>query len=138
VKKLQKTSRKCRENKNEPTFPELGDTPPKFLDEVGREEWTRMLPMLKSSKVIQATDAVALAAYCQAYSRWVMANKKAKSSMIITAPNGVLQAHPAVGVSERAAKEMKVWMVELGITPAARSRVKTGETEKAPNEWENL
>ena len=69
-------------------------------------------------------DRAALAAYCQAYGRWVEAEQKlAETPTLIKAPSGYIQQSPWLSVANKQMELMGRCMAELGITPASRSRI---------------
>ena len=73
-------------------------------------------------------DRAALAAYCQAWGRWVEAEEKLRTTpLLIRTPSGYVQQSPWLSVANRQLEIMGRYMAELGITPAARSRVKAFE-----------
>ena len=70
-------------------------------------------------------DRPALAAYCQAWERWVEAEKHiSDDGMTEVSPNGYLMQSPYVGIANRAMDQMRKFLIEFGMTPAARSRVR--------------
>lgn len=124
MKKLSGTLRKHRTNPNEPTYPELGAEPPAFLDQAGRDEWSRLFPMLTDRGLLTAGDAAAFSGYCGQYSIWTAAMEAVKrEGLVITLPNGVLAQNPNLAIATKASKEMRAFLVEFGLTPASRSRV---------------
>ena len=69
-------------------------------------------------------DRAALAAYCQAYGRWVEAEERLRETpMLFKTPSGYVQQSPWLGIVNKQLELMGRFMVELGMTPAARSRV---------------
>jgi P27 family predicted phage terminase small subunit len=74
--------------------------------------------------VLTLVDRAALAAYCQAYGRWVEAEEKLKETpVMLKTPSGYVQQSPWLSVSNKQLELMGRYMAELGITPASRSRV---------------
>ena len=49
---------------------------PDHLDHVARKEWRRLATPLHTAGLLTLADRAALAAYCQAWSRWVEAEQK--------------------------------------------------------------
>ena len=69
-------------------------------------------------------DRAVLAAYCQAYGRWVEAERKLQETpQIFKTPSGYVQQSPWLGIVHKQLELMGRYMAELGMTPAARSRV---------------
>ena len=69
-------------------------------------------------------DRAVLAAYCQAYGRWVEAEDKLRETpMLFKTPSGYVQQSPWLGIINKQLELMGRYMNELGMTPASRSRV---------------
>jgi P27 family predicted phage terminase small subunit len=74
--------------------------------------------------VLANTDRAALAAYAQCYGRWVEAEEKLRETpMLLKTPSGYVQQSPWLGIVNKQLELMGRFMVELGMTPAARSRL---------------
>jgi hypothetical protein len=66
-----------------------------------------------------------LAAYCQAWGRWVEAEEKLRETpTMVRTPSGYVQQNPWLPVANKQLEIMSRYMAELGLTPASRSRVK--------------
>jgi P27 family predicted phage terminase small subunit len=91
---------------------------------VAKAEWRRVARTLHAMGVLTTIDRAALAAYCQAYARWVEAEEKLKESpTLYKTPSGYVQQSPWLGIANKQLELMGRYMTELGMTPAARSRV---------------
>lgn len=101
--------------------------PPAHLLPEAKKEWRRITPHLEKGRVISEVDRAALAAYCQAYARWVEVEKKIKelgeSGLIEKTPNDYKQMSVWLQISNRAVDQMHKFMTEFGMTPSSRSRV---------------
>lgn len=117
-----------RINADEPKALPGRPKPPKYLDAVALEEWHEILPDIERTGILSIVDGRALALYCESYSRMVAARKEIESIGVITATDSeFVRVNPAVGVAERASAHMLRCLSEFGLTPAARSRVKTNQ-----------
>lgn len=101
---------------------------PIWLDDEAKVEWKRILKLLeKEEKDFTQKDVKALEGYCSCYSKWknceILLEKKGYT---FTTPNGYEQQRPEVSIANKAQESMRAWMRELGITPAARSRMLKG------------
>ncbi|MAQ83678.1 MAG: phage terminase small subunit P27 family [Maritimibacter sp.] len=97
---------------------------PAHLCPVAQREWRRLAKPLHDMGVLYTTDRAALAAYCQAYARWVEAEQKLKETpILLKTPSGYVQQSPWLSVSNKQLELMGRFMAELGLTPAARRRV---------------
>jgi P27 family predicted phage terminase small subunit len=97
---------------------------PPHLDEEARAEWGRIEKELLLLGLLTNLDRAALAAYCQAWSRWVDAETKLQQfGTVIKAPSGYPIQSPYVTIANQAAKQMREFLVEFGLTPSSRTRV---------------
>jgi P27 family predicted phage terminase small subunit len=100
--------------------------PPAHLSKEARGHWFRMAPELAKMRVLTMADREGLAILCDAWARYVMAEKAVeKHGLLIKSPSGYPIQNPALAIRNQAAKEMRGWLNEFGLTPAARTRVKT-------------
>lgn len=101
-------------------------TCPKWFDEYSTEEWKRILKLLKAEdRDFTDKDVKALEGYCVNYSKWKRCEQtllKEGMSMVVN-EEGYEQQRPEVSIANKAQQEMRSWMKELGITPAARARM---------------
>ena len=81
-------------------------------------------------------DTAAFAAYCDAYSRWRTAvesvarmagRDELMHGLLIKTMDGNARINPLVRVVGKAAEDMVRFASEFGLTPAARSRIATGQ-----------
>lgn len=99
---------------------------PGHLDAVARKEWRRLANPLFEAGLLTLADRAALAAYAQAYSRWVEAEEQlVRTPKLIRAPSGYAQQSPWIGIANKQMELMGRYMSELGLTPAARTRLGT-------------
>lgn len=115
---------------DEPKPPPIAPDCPDHLDGEAKREWDRIAPELEALGLLTYIDKSALAAYCQAWSRWVNAEELLKKHGVLAkSPNGYLMQSPLLAIANRAMEQMKSYLTEFGMTPASRTRVKT---EKPP------
>jgi P27 family predicted phage terminase small subunit len=96
-------------------------------------EWHRLAQVLNDMGVLTIVDRAALAAYCQSYGRWVEAEEKlAESPMLFKTPSGYPQQSPWLSIANKQMELMARYMAELGLTPAARSRIVARADPVAP------
>lgn len=133
LKVVQGNPGKRQLNQDEPqpdrsTIPE----PPDHLNAEAREEWDRAAMQLWHMGVLSHADRATLAAYCQAYGRWVQAERaiaemakrddKTHGLMIRTSKGTAVQ-NPLVGTANKAKADMMRYAAEFGLTPSARTRL---------------
>ena len=114
-------------NPNEPTVStDLPDCPP-IVKGDARKEWMRLVPELHRAGLLTRVDGVAFAAYCKTYARWVKAEKALESEdTIVVRATGAPMVNPAVMLVQKLLDQMLKYLVEFGMTPSSRSRIKAG------------
>ncbi len=86
--------------------------------------------------VITIVDRAVLAAYCQAYGRWVEAEPKLKETLLLfKTPSGYVQQSPWLNVANRQIELMGRYMAEIGLTPASRSRIASTTLWPTTRRW---
>lgn len=120
----------------------ISAAPPAHLSTEARVEWRRVSKILGAVGLLTGADRAALAAYCQAYGRWVQAEKalarmaerdEVTHGIIIKTSNGNAVQSPLVGAANRAMELMLKAATEFGMTPAARTRVEGGDALTPPS-----
>jgi len=126
VHKLHGNPGRRKRNQREPKPEVVVPDPPAHLEGDALEEWDRVVPELRALGLISAIDRNSLAAYCQAYARWVEAEAKLKQyGQIVKSPAGYPMQSPYLGIANTALKFMRDFATEFGMTPSSRSRVST-------------
>lgn len=111
-------------NRHEPKPPSALPTCPSHLNPTGKAEWKRLIHALDRLGMITDLDRSALAAYCQAYGKWVEAERKARETPpLIRTPAGYIQPSPWLGIANKNLELMHKFMTELGLSPSSRTRV---------------
>ena len=125
-------------NDREPAPPPEIPACPEFLDTAAREEWDRTSLILANMGLLTLADRSALAAYCVAYSRWVQAEQQvARFGTIVKSPEkGFPMKSPYLTVADQALETMRKLMVEFGLTPSSRSRIRVPEGGRAADEFD--
>ena len=107
---------------------------PRHLSVEAKREWRRMGGELARMGVVTVVDRAALAAYCQAWSRWVDAEGQvARLGTIVKTANGNLIQNPYLAVANRAMEQMAKLATEFGMTPSSRSRVQVQQADAGPS-----
>lgn len=111
---------------------------PDWLDEEAKAEWERVVPELEQMGLLSPADRAALAAYCTAWSRWKQAEEMVrKFGTIVKSPEkGFPMKSPYLTVADQALETMRKLMVEFGLTPSSRSRIKVPNTGGAGDEFD--
>ena len=117
-------SRRARHRREPEVKPRI-PTCPLELDEVARAEWERITRELHRARVITRLDRAALAAYCSAWSRFIQAQQELqKSGPVVKSPSGYPILNPWLSVLNASIKQMTTLLSELGLSPAARTRIR--------------
>jgi P27 family predicted phage terminase small subunit len=120
----------------EPQPPASQPTCPAHLSPTAKAEWKRLARMLNQIGVLTQADRAVLAAYCQAYGRWVEAERKLKETPpLLKTPAGYVQQSPWLSIANKQIELMTRLMAEIGLTPSARSRLAV-QVSLRPKPWE--
>ena len=104
--------------------------PPPELSDDAKVEWGRVSGELYCVGLLTKIDRATLAAYCQAYGRWMEAERaltamksNAFGGMLLKTGNGGVMVNPLLKVAERAMNDMVRIAAEFGMSPSSRSRI---------------
>src|SRR6185312_10311163 len=99
-------------------------TCPAQLCPSAKAEWKRLTRQLSALGIVTVLDRAVMAGYCQAYGRWVEAERKLKETpAILKMPSGYIQQNPWLTISNKQLELMHKYMCELGLSPVSRTRV---------------
>jgi len=120
-------------NEREPLMLQGLPEPPEWLDAEARAEWDRIVPELAEMGLLSRADRPALTAYCTAWSRWVEAEAMVKKlGTIVKSPEkGFPMKSPYLSIADQSLETMRKLMVEFGLTPSSRSRIKVPGNDAA-------
>jgi P27 family predicted phage terminase small subunit len=86
--------------------------------------------------LLSTADVLPLAVYCSAYARWRTAEEaltRVGAELVIKTRTGMRQ-NPLVRIARAAADQMLSCAAQLGLTPAARSRIAAGVNPPEPSD----
>ena len=137
IKEMKGTLQNCRENKDAPKPGRASILePPAHLNEIAAAEYARKAELLDRLGVFKEGDDVALAAYADAYARWVHAVELYnKTGPLVKDKKGNPARNPIAYAINNAVDTMYRFLTEFGLTPASRTRIKV-DTKPSENEWE--
>lgn len=141
VKKLAGNPGKRRLNATEPHPPVPAGTPyaPRFLNAEASAEWRRLVGILIDLGLYTEVDRAALAMYCQAWGRWVVAEKAvAKDGEILKSDEGGQYQNPWRYAANKAQDQMRKMLAEFGLTPSSRARLSAPAAPDEPTLAEQL
>ena len=114
----------AKHNPSEPMPEPRVPTCPAHLCPSAKAEWKRLARMLFTLRIMTELDRSALAAYCQAYGRWVEAERKLQDTpMLLKLPSGYVQQNPWLTIANKQLELMHKYLSEFGLSPVSRSRV---------------
>lgn len=125
-------------NDAEPQFGNDMPECPRHLTGEAKREWFRVITELHQAGLLKTVDRGALAGYCQTWARWVASEQALKKEeLVLETEKGYRYQNPRIGIANAALDEMRKFMVEFGMTPASRSRVRVQKPEEADpfEEW---
>ena len=139
IKKLRNTLRNFRENHDAPQPPRSSNLePPSYLGALASAEYIRKAELLHKMGVFCEGDDVALAAYAEAYARWVNAVKTLKrTGPLIEGSDGVIVRNPILMVLNSSMEQMHKFLTEFGLTPVSRTRIKV-DSQNKDTEWSDF
>ncbi len=111
---------------------------PGFLNADGVAEWDRISGELAGMGLLSGLDRGGLAAVCQAYGRWVQAEralalmKNDANGLVISTKAGNMIQNPLVGIANKAMSDYMRFAAEFGMTPSSRTRIAVGNGDDDP------
>jgi P27 family predicted phage terminase small subunit len=115
-----------RLNPAEPA-PARGDgppEPPESLCPEAQAKWRRLAPDLWAKGVLTPWDTEILAAYCDLAYQVERIREKLKSGLVVRGRRDGLVTSPTWRIYREALGLLRLYAVELGLTPAARSQIR--------------
>jgi P27 family predicted phage terminase small subunit len=147
LKKLGGNAGKRQLNEKEPDPPKGEPEMPPNLGKLAAAEWKSIVALLQPLGMLSSIDGKALAAYCHAFEQWVRADKEVSArGIIVEEPilnkegdevGTKIKRNPADIASQSWLKVMKSYLIEFGMTPSSRTRLrveKPADEEKDPFE----
>jgi P27 family predicted phage terminase small subunit len=115
-------------NLQEAKPPAVIPDPPDMLSEEALKEWDRVTPLLAEVGLITKLDRAVIAAYCQAWARWIECERQlVADGLIIKAPSGYPIQSPYLAASNKALNQVRQLSEQIGLSGSSRSRIKVGD-----------
>jgi P27 family predicted phage terminase small subunit len=112
---------------------------PSHLCPPAKAEWRRLAAQLTILRILTELDRAALAAYCQAYGRWVEAERKLHGTpILIKLPSGFVQQNPSLTIANKQLELIHKYLTEFGLSPVARSRVSLSALPSGKSKFDGL
>ena len=97
---------------------------PGWLDKEAKAEWNRVIKELGENIELKTVDLKALEGYAQSYSKWKQCEMTLRDKgYVMELESGYCQQRPEISIAKQALADMRAFQKELGLTPAARSRM---------------
>jgi len=112
--------------KNEPQY---SGTPerPAGISKAARTEWVRILALLGPVGLATQAEQALLHMYIDAYQRWIEATRRVRlDGMVIETAGGTPVQSPYLQIVNKSKDHLLKYLVELGLTPAAKTKVEQG------------
>lgn len=127
-------------NKNEPKPAKRIPSAPGHLSIEGQVAWGRLTVLLDRMGVLTEADGFALERLCDCYAEILALRDLVDAqgrTYETTSTQGelVLKANPAVAMLADVDRRFKSYLVEFGLTPAARSKVQVKDDEPKEDEF---
>lgn len=127
-----------------PVVPVAAPDRPDFLSPDAAAEWDRIVADLVQVGLVSAIDRAELAIYCQAWADWKLARERLAElqdrGFVESTPSGYKQIGVWMQIANRAEDRMRAAGGSFGMSPAARTRLKTQpqQGELFPNEQRDI
>ncbi|GAH65364.1 unnamed protein product, partial [marine sediment metagenome] len=105
---------------------------PSWLEPLAKKQWRKIAKELFNLGLLTNIDLSTLEAYCQCYARW--RNAEEKSKVTVFKENEKVIQNPYISIALRYLKEMRHFITEFGMSPAARTRVEISNNESGEGE----
>lgn len=134
---------KRRRNTTEPEPPQGAPDCPQHVqdDPVAFAEWKSICNQLDSMGLLSTTDGRSLELYVQTYSRYRKAEEQVKryGDVFLVGDKKYPQVSPYYTAMNRYSDDCRKWLVEFGLTPAARSRMRISVEKQSTNgKWSGI
>jgi P27 family predicted phage terminase small subunit len=147
VKAKQGTLRPSRVNANPvpATVVDMIPPAPEWLDEVGQAEWIEKTRVLHKMGILERADLTLLAAYCNEWSTYILADKEMRSGVngrIYVVKDGrkikYAASMPWVKIAKDALEQVLKIGAEFGFSPASRSKISIPKQEQEESKISKL
>lgn len=104
---------------------------PSHLSAEAKREWHRLVKVLHKAGLLTKVDRGALALYCQAWGRWVEAERSLQTvGLVVLSAKGGLYQNPMLAIANKAMDQMHRLGAEFGMNPSARMRLSISPPEE--------
>lgn len=106
--------------------------PPEHLTENAKKHWATLTKQLHGADILTRIDGQGLEMLCEAYANWIEANNNLRiGGLVVEDPiTGVPKQSPYASMADKYFHQMRQMLIEFGMTPSARARVKKAKDAK--------
>lgn len=119
-------------NKSNLDTSDLNNIPSWLINDIARNEWTRLIKEMSKSSMICNLDYNNLGAYCNAFARWQFISNKLKLNLLAGS-----KTNPLITLEHKYSDEMKKYSVLLGLTYEAKLKAMQNLAENERNTIED-
>lgn len=126
---------------SETNLPVEAPRKPEDLNEEASKIWDEMVEIGVEMGVLTKADGQILEVYCREKSVLLQAERDLEDNGELykrTSEGEIYGAHPATLIRDKAIKNLKGMLAELGFSPSSRTRVKVTKTEKKKSKYEDM
>lgn len=107
---------------------------PAWLPREGKRYWKQIAPQLEAAGLISVLDGAAFTAHCDSLGKFEEVTRRLKSieDAIDETPQGYQVQHALFTIRNKLWDQVLRSAQEFGLSPAARSKVKTAEQQQLP------
>ena len=125
---VRSTTKKPVEPSTVEAIPDGKGNPPAWLKGGGRDLWNRLAPVMRTARLLRATDEQAFARYCRNFDRWVklrdQLDRRGYTYDAETTTGGKLRrADPNFLIADRLERQLLATEDRFGLNPAERQRI---------------
>ena len=112
---------------------------PSWMDYYAKKEWERTGPRLAKMGLLKEIDLTTFMIYCQRFADWVRAEKSLnKNGQTYISPKGDVGKRPETVVAREAAKQLRMYAENMGLSQAARAGMDINQDNDEPSVEEIL
>ena len=131
--------RPISDDEPKPPIPPGVPEPPDWLEAYAKDEWGVVAPELHRMGLLTVLDLTALAAYCQSYARWRLAEEwMSKEGNTIVEETGLERRVPQAVIAQAALVDMNRFGSAFGLTPSARTSIHAVPQAQTVNKFKKL
>lgn len=121
---------------NDPGFTPVADMmdPPEDLSEDACGLWNKIVPEFARLGLLRELDADALRSCCESYGKWREAVRMRHAYGLVSETAQGYGVAPWVKVEESSSREFRQWCDHFGLTPAAATKLPTGNKHTSGGE----